>query len=104
MILKKSVIDKLDISNFVKNEFNLNYDCYYSDKVFLLELNVLGNVNNYLQKEEEIEKEYIHFYILLKLIKENLPEDKIVKFENERKNGTFYVLIPFHNEDYVLEK
>ena len=45
MILKKSVIDKLDISNFVKNEFNLDYDYYYSDKVFLLQFNVLGNVN-----------------------------------------------------------
>lgn len=47
--------------------------------------------------------EQTHIYILLKLRKENLTEEKIIKFENERKNRTFYVLIPFHNEDYALE-
>lgn len=33
MILKKAVIDKLVISNFVKNVFNPDYDYYYSDIV-----------------------------------------------------------------------
>ena len=56
MILKKSVIDKLDISNFVKNEFNLDYNCYYSDKDFLLELNVLGNVNKLFAKRRRNRK------------------------------------------------
>ncbi len=69
MLLKKSVIDLLDISNFVKNEFNLDYDCYYSDKVFLLELNVLGNVNKLFAKRRRNRKGIYSFLYFIEINK-----------------------------------
>ena len=103
LVLQKMVIDELGISNFIKNDFNPDFECYYTDKELIIKIECPEGVKLTAKRKRNKNGEYPYG---IEIIGEKVEEKKIenAKYLKNKQHGKFYCLFPFEDPDYGLEK
>ena len=105
LILQKMVIDELGISSFIKNDFSPDYEMYYNDKELIINIECPEGMTLSAKRKKNKNKR-TDYPFCIEIIGEKTEEKKKENFNyiKSKQFGKYYALIPFTDNDYVIEK
>ena len=105
LILQKMVIDELGISSFIKNDFSPDYEMYYDDKELIINIECPEGMTLSAKRKKNKNKR-TDYPFCIEIIGEKTEEKKKENFNyiKSKQFGKYYALIPFTDNDYVIEK
>lgn len=104
LILKKMVIDELGVASFIKNGFNPDYECYYTKKELILNIECPEGVELTAKRRRNKDNNNPSYLFAIEITgskKEDKPLDDAT-YIRKKEYGDYYLLIPFEDQNYMI--
>lgn len=98
------VIDELGVASFIKNGFNPDYECYYTKKELILNIECPEGVELTAKRRRNKDNNNPSYLFAIEITgskKEDKPLDDAT-YIRKKEYGDYYLLIPFEDQNYMI--